>query len=241
MTFNVNIFGTTHGQPENNLFYFNLHVISVTTQFTPPISFNMFLSFYAFPFNTDNGSRFVAALDDGGNVNLPNRLSDRLSVKKPQIVHINTMSATTPIQLFNCLVVPSQPLGCSANQIAVYNSLPPCPPNPEDIRIYSNTFCVPIDSNPTTPSFNSNWTNMTALDGNRNLAPSSGPFLLPIDITIIADGCYYLSNSETSKVKIYNPFTYVYTNTPLNPYGNINCQTNPNFYPIGKDDIINVS
>lgn len=241
MAFNVNIFGTTHGQPENNLFYFNLHVISVTTQFTPPISFNMFLSFYAFPFNTDNGSRFVAALDNGGNVNLPNRLSDRLSVKKPQIVHINTMSATTQIQLFNCLGIPSSSLRCSANQIAVYNSLPPCPVNPEDIRIYSNTFCVPIQGNPASPSFNTNWTNMTNVTGQRSFAPNTGSFLLPIDITIIADGCYYLSKSEISKVKIYNPFTYVYNSTSLNPYGNINCLTNPNFYQIGKDDIITVS
>ena len=236
--FDINIFGTTHTQHDLNLFTFNLHILQVESDIVPT-NFDMFIEFYAFPFNfLGHGTRIKAAYIDptiqfGGT----QPLTDRFSVEKPQVIHITALTPSNVVDLYDCNPGQYNLNSCSTNQSSTFLPLPsPCP-SPEDIRLFSGTFCVPQFSN----GLDGNWTNMiNPASGNKNLTPSvSANLELPINITIIADGCRYLN--KRSKINIYTNYIYNYNNTLPQPFGNVDCLNNPNFYEIGYNDKIRVT
>lgn len=237
--FDINIFGTGHLQHDLDLFTFNLHILQVESDVTPT-NFDMFIRFYAFPFNFKTGTILSAFYRD---LTLPNpapSLSSRFSVNKPQVIHLTGMTPNNPIDLYDCN--PNQYLigSCSPAQLSLNTPLAsPCP-NPEDIRLFSGTFCIPFDQS----GFDQSWTNITnSGTGNRNLVPNVGSYFnLPISVDIIADGCVYRNKGKLT-ANIYQDYTYNYQSSddPNHPYGNVDCLSNPKFYPIGYRDKLRVT
>lgn len=171
-TFKVNIFGTAHNnsiyQDSNTgYFLFNLHVLQVDYGSLVLSSFDMFLEFYAFPFNPIDRTLLVPGNPNQTNP-LPNPqlkvgtsisasasgnlLGGRFKEKKPQVIHITATTPTAPINLYNCgspIFPTSAGLG-SNSPCTPFNPTNPCP-NPIDFRIFSmshyvKTFPVPIES-----------------------------------------------------------------------------------------------
>jgi hypothetical protein len=236
--FDINIFGTLHTYHNPNLFTFNLHVLQVESDIVPT-NFDMFIEFYAFPFNFGGGvgSVLTANYIDPAQPNQTPSLNNRFSVGKPQVIHLTALTPSTVIDLYDCNSGQYPNFGlCTINQTNTFFPLPtPCP-NPEDIRLFSGTFSVPYKNN----GLDSDWTDIiNPASGNRNLTPSVSPnFTLPLNITIIADGCRYLN--KRSSANIYTNYNYNYQTDPQ-PYGNVDCLNNPKFYEIGYKDKIRVT
>ena len=233
--FDVNVFGTTHAQHDLDLITFNLHVMKVDSDISPT-NFDMFISFYAFPFNFDVGTRLIGFYPTSSLANSTPELTNRFDVSKPQVIHITAATPDNPIALYDCN--PGTYLIGSCNPSIPIPLISPCP-NPEDIRLFSGTFCVPYAGS----GLDDSWTDMVnSTTGNKSLTPAPGRnFILPIDITIIADGCVYRNKRFTAN--IYNEYMYPYsvTEDPTHPYGNVDCLSNPRFYPIGFRDKVRVN
>ena len=232
--FDVNIFGTSHGQVDSDLFTFNLHILQVESDISPT-NFDMFISFYAFPFNFERGTQLKAVYLTP----TAQELINRFDVSKPQVIHITAATPDNPIALYDCDPGNYRTSSCTTRQLAQlpFSLISPCP-NPEDIRLFSGTFCVPYDVS----GLDDSWTDMVnSTTGNKSLTPAVGPnFILPIDITIIADGCAYRNKRATAN--IYTNYSTSYSVTdPIHPYGNVDCSSNPNFYPIGFRDKVRVN
>ena len=235
--FDINIFGTLHTHHNPDLFTFNLHVLQVESDIVPT-NFDMFIEFYAFPFNFGGGvgSVLTANYIDPALFNSTPQLTNRFSVGKPQVIHLTALTPSTVIDLYDCN--PGQypnPNSCTNNQTNTFFPLPtPCP-NPEDIRLFSGTFSVPING-----GLDGDWTDMiNSSSGNKSFTPNVGStFSLPLNITIIADGCRYLN--KKSSANIYTDYSDSYQADPQ-PYGNVDCLFNPKFYPIGYKDKIRVT
>lgn len=249
--FDINIFGTAHQQEDPLLFTFNLHVLQIETDLSTPTNFDLFLEFFAFPFNLSNynlstpgfsqrGTSIIAYYNDPSNQTNPKPpLTNRRNFNKPHIVHIDSLTATTSVDLYQCdlSVWNVDPSVCNSNQLAIANSLPsPCP-NPQDMRLYSGTFCVPYGTN----GFDTQWTTLTnPLTNSSNLSSIGRYFELPVLITINSDGCLY---QKKGTINIYNNYTYSYlqSDSPKNPFGNVDCQNNQRFLEIGYFDKIRVT
>lgn len=233
--FDINIFGTTHTQHDLDLFTFNLHILQVESDIVPT-NFDMFIEFYAFPFNFKKGTILSSFYNSSTSPNPRPELNNRFSVGKPQVIHITALTPSNVIDLYDCNPGQYYTNSCTPNQLSTFFPLAsPCP-NPTDIRLFSGTFCVPTNGG----GLDDTWTDMTnSSTGNRNLTPNVGSnFILPLNITIIADGCRYLNKKKT--INIYNSYTQTYTTDPQ-PYGNVDCLLNPKFYPIGYKDKIRIS
>jgi hypothetical protein len=234
--FDINIFGTTHTQHDLSLFTFNLHILQVESDIVPT-NFDMFIEFYAFPFNFSRGTILNSYYNAPTQPNPRPELNNRFSVGKPQVIHLTALTPSTVIDLYDCNSGQyPNPNSCTFNQTNIFFPLPsPCP-NPGDIRLFSGTFSVPYKNN----GLDSDWTDIiNPASGNRNLTPSVSPnFTLPLNITIIADGCRYLN--KRSSANIYTNYNYNYQTDPQ-PYGNVDCLNNPKFYEIGYKDKIRVT
>jgi hypothetical protein len=163
-TFKVNIFGTANNnaiyqETTTGYFLFNLHVLQV--DFGPLVlsSFDMFLEFYAFPFNPINRTLKVSGPSNQTNP-LPsqqllnvgtsvlasatgNTLEGRVINKKPQVIHITATTPTSTINLYNC-GTPTFPTAVGlgvVNPCTPLNPTSPCP-NPIDFRIFSMSHYV---------------------------------------------------------------------------------------------------
>jgi hypothetical protein len=239
--FKVNIFGTTHYNngitPPNGYRLFNLHILQVESDISVT-NFDMFLEFYAFPFNTIGNGTIVVA---GGGTQP--HLTNRKLVNQPQIIHIDQMTPTigTPLQVVNCtglatITEPGYPTPpCSPGQDPSIATI--LCPSPSDYRLYSNTFQFKTILNPSNPIIDSNWSDATNRNGG-NSALESVFFLLPVKIIIIADGCRYENNE--GKIRIYAQYEFEYGSS-VNLYGSPYCWKNPNYYPLGYDDKILVN
>jgi hypothetical protein len=197
----------------------------------------MFIEFYAFPFNFSRGTILTSYYNAPTQPNPRPDLNNRFSVGKPQVIHLTALTPSTVIDLYDCNSgqYPNSN-SCTINQTNIFFPLPsPCP-NPEDIRLFSGTFSVPYKNN----GLDSDWTDIiNPASGNRNLTPNISPnFTLPLNITIIADGCRYLN--KKSSANIYTNYNYNYQTDPQ-PYGNVDCLNNPKFYEIGYKDKIRVT
>jgi hypothetical protein len=238
--FNVNIFGTTHRgsgiTPPKGYVLFNLHILQVESDISVG-SFDMFLEFYTFPFNTigniNQGTTIVA-----GGTNQP-LLTNRKLVNQPQIVHLDQMQPTyTPLQLVNCsglstIVEPGFPTPpCIGGQDPFIATLT-CPP-PGDYRLYSNTFQFKTNLSSSSGTIDTNWSDVTDSAGGNNAFEKSF-YLLPVKILIIADGCRYENNE--AKVRIYSTY-FVENLSSADLYGNVECWLNPNYKMLGYDDKI---
>ena len=171
-TFDVNIFGTTHddldGSNTNGFSReFVIHVMQVECNQTIT-NFDMFIEFYAFPF----------VLSWFAGVNFP-AIDNMFLNGRPQVIHLDSMTPNSPVALY-----PS----CSTSPAL------PCP-SPEDMRLFSMAFQVPITASAT--GYDTDITDM--YNENTNIAK------LPVNITIIADGCRYSSEIGTT-INIYKDY-----------------------------------
>lgn len=234
--FDVNVFGTTHAQHDLDLITFNLHVMKVDSDISPT-NFDMFISFYAFPFNFKKGTRINAFYPTPSLPNPRTELIDRFNVSKPQVIHITGTTPDNPVDLYDCSN-PTLYLTGTCRPGTTIPLISPCP-NPEDIRLFSGTFCVPTG----TSGLKAETTNMlNSATNSKSLVPNIGiNFILPLDITIIADGCVY--RSKKPKANIYTNYNYNYVSSedPIHPYGNVDCSSNGRFYPIGYRDVFRVN
>jgi hypothetical protein len=129
---------------------------------------------------------------------------------RPQVIHLDTMTPNSPVALYpTCDISPALPC-----------------PSPADIRLCSMVFQTPIPIGITPTGYDANYTDMYN-------DPLLGPDKLPVNITIIADGCRYASTVGTT-INIYpNYFTAAdLFGGPL---------LNPNNYPIGFNEKITIS
>ena len=106
-TFNVNIFGTAHKNhiqqlQDSGYFLFNLNVLQVDFGNLVLSSFDMFLEFYAYPFNplggidlkvpNQGGQQLKIGTSIFGSVNSSgNYLGERKRTRRPQIIHLTTL------------------------------------------------------------------------------------------------------------------------------------------------------
>jgi len=237
--FNVNIFGTVHRggstTPPNGSVIFNLHVLQVEADVTP-INFDMFIEFYAFPFNSLGfGTQIIAG---GGS---QPQLSNRKSVGQPQVIHIDqlTPGIGVPIYLSNCspyvnpISQPGYPIPPCANGQNPF--LPSCP-TPSDFRLFSHPFQVKTNLSPGSVNFDINWSDIKSNFGTTSLITANF-YLLPVDITIIADGCRY--EKSQAQVRIYSD--YFVDGAGVGFWGQPYCWLNPNEYPLGEFDKILVN
>jgi hypothetical protein len=126
---------------------------------------------------------------------------------RPQVIHLDTMTPNAIVDLYSSCTIPA----------------PPCP-SPLDMRLTSQTFQVPISTiSPT--GYKQTDTDMNNVD----LIIAE----LPVNITIIADGCRYNSNLGT-KINIYRNYF-----AAGGLFGS--SLSNPNNYPIGFDEKITIS
>jgi hypothetical protein len=126
---------------------------------------------------------------------------------RPQVMHIDTMTPNSVVDLYPSCDIPA----------------PPCP-SPSDMRLASQVFQVPISTGSIT-GYKQTDTNM--YDINTFIAE------LPVNITIIADGCRYNSSMGTT-INIYKVY-----NAAGGLFGG--SLTNPNNYPIGFNEKITIS
>ena len=128
---------------------------------------------------------------------------------RPQVIHLDTMTPNSPVALYpSCTPVP----------------VSPCP-SPADMRLTSQMFQVPI------VGFGYD-TNITDMYDDPLLLPEQ----LPVNITIIADGCRYSSDIGTT-INIYPDYTGAGVTGSL--FGGP--LLNPNNYPIGYNEKITIS
>lgn len=209
-TFDVNIFGTQNrnldGSNANGfLREFTLHVLQV--ECNQIISnFDMFIEFYAYPWGDGStGPVSPSYLLTPNNGTMVNKFLNN----KPQVIHIDSMTPISPVNLY-----PS----CSISPAA------PCP-NPVDMRLFSMFFEAPIE--PTLTGYDTDETNMY----NDGLLIAK----LPVNITIIADGCKYNSEVNT-EINIYRDY-----NTATALFGSSDLINNPDQHPIGFNEKITIA
>lgn len=238
--FYVNMFGTVHrggtNTPPNGSVLFNLHVLQVESDITPT-NFDMFIEFYAFPFNSlGYGTQVIAG---GGSQPL---LTNRKLVEQPQVIHIDQMTPGigVPIYLSNCSIYsnpipePGFPIpSCVGGQ----NPFLPSCPSPSDFRLFSHPFQVKTNLSPGVSTFDTKWSDIKGGDGTIScITPNL--FKLPVKIIIIADGCRYENNN--AEVRIQRD--YFVDSTAWNGFwGQAFCWFNPNYYPLGEFDKILVN
>lgn len=139
--FQVNIFGTSNDDLDGSngngfIREFVLNIISVTSDITVT-DFDMFIEYYAFPWDLIPSGGRATAINTGG-------VSGRITNVRPQIIHLDNMSPVTFPSLENdCVLNPSGGGSC---------------PNPSDIRIFSMAHGVPVDASPS--GYDSNETDM---------------------------------------------------------------------------------
>jgi hypothetical protein len=236
--FLVNIFGTGHRGGKitapDGFRLFNIHVLQVEADVTVT-NFDMFIEFYAFPFNTlGTGTNVVA-----GGITQP-LLSNRKSVSQPQVIHLGAMTPNvgSPVPLYNCTGLativepgfPTPPCSPAQNQ-----SLPSCP-TPSDFRLFSHPFQVKTQINSTTSTFDTKWSDI--VDNTGTLNALSQVYYLPAKILIIADGCKYANEKAFIRILMNYKAT---SGTQYNLYGNASCWRNPTQLPLGNDDKILVN
>ncbi len=183
-TFDVNIFGTSHVDldGQNNANYsreFVIHVLQVECN-QPIATFDMFIEFYAFIWQTaPNGYSWVTSINPQGGPPPTSYIDNMFLNGRPQVIHLDTMTPNSPIALYSsCTPVP----------------VSPCP-SPADMRLTSQMFQVPIAA--TLTGYDTSITDMYDV-------PS--PFAkLPVNITIVADGCRY-SSSLGTEINIYTDY-----------------------------------
>jgi len=241
--FNVNIFGTTHNgsvtTPPNGYVLFNLHILQVEADISVG-SFDMFLEFFAFPFNTIGDNSKGTSISAGG-LNQP-MLTNRRLVNQPQIVHINQMQPSYgTLEVVNCtgfptITEPGFPTPpCVGGQDPLIETRP-CP-SPVDYRLYSNTFQFKTNLASSSGSIDAGWSNVTDANGGIDAFEKTF-FLMPVKILIIADGCRYENNE--AQVRIYSSYFFE-TAVGVNLYGQVGCWQNPNYYPLGYGEKILVN
>jgi hypothetical protein len=126
---------------------------------------------------------------------------------RPQVIHLDTMTPNSVVDLYPSCTIPA----------------PPCP-SPSDMRLTSQTFQVPISTSSPTGYIQT----VTDMD-DTNLIFAE----LPVNITIIADGCRYNSSMGTT-LNIYKAY-----NSAGGLFGG--SLSNPNNYPIGFNEKITIS
>jgi hypothetical protein len=209
-TFDVNIFGTAHANLDgsNSNGYsreFVIHVLQVECNQTI-VNFDMFIEFYAYPFRKGATNPPITPSPNGLWINaFP---IDNMKLNgRPQVIHIDSMTPNAPVALYpSCDISPALPC-----------------PSPADMRLYSGVFQVPVAATPS--GYDINYTDME--DTGATLSE------LPVKITIIADGCRYIS-AENTKINIY----LIYDSS-LDLFGGL--AGNPNNYPIGFNEKITIS
>jgi hypothetical protein len=109
---------------------------------------DMFLEFYAYPFNPLGGIDLKVPNQVGqqlkigtsifGSVNSSgNYLGERKSTRRPQIIHLTATTPTSAVTLYDCGTLSSiYAIGLGTNPCTQLNPTTPCP-NPEDFRIFS--------------------------------------------------------------------------------------------------------
>jgi hypothetical protein len=209
-TFDVNIFGTDHRDldNDNNDGYskeFVIHVLQVECNQTIT-NFDMFIEFYAYPFRRATLPPSLPP-NDGLWINAFNIDNMKLN-GRPQVIHLDSMTPASPVALYpTCDISPA----------------PPCP-SPADIRLCSMAFQNPILATSPT-NYDTDYTDMYNFTTNADK--------LPVNITIIADGCRYSSAIGTT-INIYQ-----------NYFGSAGLfggsLANPNNYPIGFNEKITIS
>jgi len=222
-TFKVNIFGTAHKnhiqQTQNEgYFLFNLNVLQVDFGSLVLSSFDMFLEFYAYPFNPLGGNNLTVPNQAGqqlkvgtsiwGSVNSTgDYLGERKTTKRPQIIHITATTPTSGITLYDCgNSISLTQIGNGTNPCVQLNPTTPCP-NPEDFRIFSMSHYVktiplpqlrgagPIVETTTIPPT----TTTTTTRSTRNVPPIGGlqcfdPNWTDMQSNVQQNGYYIVSN-----------------------------------------------
>jgi hypothetical protein len=210
-TFDVNIFGTSHvdldGSNSNGYSReFVIHVLQVECN-QIITNFDMFIEFYAYPFRKGATNSSVTPSPNGLWLNALNIDNMKLN-GRPQVIHLDTMTPTSPVALYpTCFISPALPC-----------------PSPADIRLCSMAFQTPIPIGITPTGYDANYTDMYDFGINSKL---------PVNITIIADGCRYSSQANTA-ITIYKLY-----NTAEELCGGIT--TVPCSNPIGFDEKITIS
>lgn len=236
--FYVNIFGTVHRggsiTPPNGSILFNLHVLQVESDITP-VNFDMFIEFYAFPFNSLGFGTIINA----GGFSQP-LLTNRKLVNQPQVIHLDTMTPNvgSPIPLYNCTGLstivepnfPTPPCNPSQNQ-----SLPSCP-TPSDFRLFSHPFQVKTILEAGNNRFDTNWSDIKSENGSTSIL-TQNLYKLPVKIIILADGCRYEKNE--AEVRIFKD--YFVDGAGVGLWGQSYCWLNPTQLPLGNDDKILVN
>jgi hypothetical protein len=124
---------------------------------------------------------------------------------RPHVIHLDSMTPNSPVALYpSCNISPALPC-----------------PSPEDMRLFSMVFQTPVVGF----GYDTDITDMY----NQDLIIAK----LPVNITIIADGCRYSSEAGT-EINIYRSY---YASGGL--FGG--SLSNPNNYPIGFNEKITIS
>jgi len=181
-TFDVNIFGTSHNDLDDNntnLYTreFVIHVLQVECNQTIT-NFDMFIEFFAYPFRKGTSLGPYPIPSDGQWLNA--FTVDKMKLNnRPQVIHLDTMTPNSPIALYSSCTIPA----------------PPCP-SPADMRLGSAVFQTPIlTTSPT--NYDTNYTDMYYY--------TELVHKLPVNITIIADECRYSSAIDTT-INIYTDY-----------------------------------
>lgn len=254
------MFGTTHrNETDNNLkkrvgtfLLFNIHIIQVEYFDISLSSFDMFIEYFAYPFNPiDNytlvlpnniptyGGQLmgttISSYVPGTNQALGSRRG--IGVRpKPQIIHLTGTTPAATIDLYDCGFgnnpnpLPATPLTfCQQPTVSS-----PCP-NRDDFRLFSMSHYVKLRFIDNFKCFDPDWTDMKSTQQTiDNLyVVNNGIYRLPIKVVIIANGCRY---EKTAEVNVYSDW---YNNTGV--FGTGDCQFNPLNYPLGFNDKITIT
>jgi hypothetical protein len=256
-TFKLNMFGTTHrNEIDSNaktrfgtFLLFNLHILQVEYQDIVLSSFDMFIEYFAYPFNPI--STFSLTVPS----NVPTYANQRIGTTisayvpsttqsigrrksfkpRPQIIHLTATTPTSPIDLYTCGFggspnpLPATPL-TTCLQPTVSS---PCP-NPEDFRLFSMSHYVALKFVDNFRCFDPDWTDMTSTQQINGLyIVNNGIYRLPIKVVIIANNCRF---EHTGEINIYSDW---YNNTAV--FGTADCMFNPFIRPLGFNDKIIIS
>jgi hypothetical protein len=205
-TFDVNIFGTSHVDLDgNNSDGFSREFLIHVLQVECNQTIGTFDMFIEFyAFPWKDGTFSEWLLTP----NLQGGyIEDMFTNGRPQVIHLDTMTPNSPVALYPSCAIPA----------------PPCP-SPSDMRLTSQTFQVPISTSSPTGYI------QTVTDMNDIILVFAE---LPVNITIIADGCRYNSPMGTT-INIYKDY-----NSSGGLFGG--SLTNPNNYPIGFNEKITIS
>jgi hypothetical protein len=253
-TFSLNMFGTTHRNttapnPINgseNFLLFNLHILQVEYTDIVLSSFDMFIEFFAYPYNQTNYNLTIipsAPLPWGGAsigtqvLPFPTPGSRRGEIRRPQIIHLTATTPTSSIDLYNCGFTPSSSTQLPTNGInpctqPIVNS--PCP-SPTDFRLFSMTHYVKLVYQGNVACFDPSWTDMKSTQptfpNSIYYVVNKQVYKLPIKVVIIANGCKFEKSAE---INVY-PDWFTVTQTG-DPFGGADCANNPLALELGYND-----